>query len=102
MCEYKQIRFATPAHLMYHLTLHRHSCEMLLAASHHEKVWPVVFRQAVRDQSLHRAPTYHNEERDKATVQVKGVATTTGARPWQETDLEQATWNRFLKVWSAP
>ena len=29
---------------------------------------------------------------------MKGVATTTGARPWQETDLQQATWNQFLKV----
>ena len=33
-----------------------------------------------------------------AAVQVKGVATTTGARPWQETDLEQQTWNTFLKA----
>lgn len=33
-----------------------------------------------------------------AALQVKGVATTIGARPWQETDLEQQTWNTFLKA----
>ena len=31
-------------------------------------------------------------------MQVKGIATTTGARPWQDTDLEQHTWQHFLKV----
>lgn len=30
--------------------------------------------------------------------QVKGVATTHGARPWQETDLQQTAWDQFLKV----
>ena len=40
----------------------------------------------------------NSAQRGIQLLQVKGVATTTGARPWQETDLEQATWNQFLKV----
>ena len=35
-------------------------------------------------------------------VQVKGVATSTGARPWQETDLQQHTWDQFLKACPMP
>ena len=35
-------------------------------------------------------------------AQVKGVATSTGARPWQETDLQQHSWDQFLKACPRP
>ena len=44
--------------------------------------------------------SFHQRSCMGRAAQVKGVATSPGARPWQETDLQQHTWDQFLKACS--